>query len=187
MWTKNSKPEPRRPYGELKLGQERLLAKSTSQIAKFVYRPSSVYGSAGEGLRLGLVGVLVANAIRHGVSHIFGAPDTLRDYVFAADVGRFIAQQLNRPTDRSQVFLLTSGKPSSTFEIMRRVEQILGRRLYARFDTRPSVIEHNSYRPLARPDNWHSVSLDTGIFLTTMKIKETLIRADAVTLATRGA
>ena len=52
----DSKPEPRRPYGELKLGQERLLAKSTSQIAKFVYRPSSVYGSAGEGLRLGTRG-----------------------------------------------------------------------------------------------------------------------------------
>jgi nucleoside-diphosphate-sugar epimerase len=165
-------PRPRRPYGELKLAQERLLESSPAPMARLVYRPSSVYGFLGEGIRLGLVGVLARNAIRHQVSRIFGAPDSLRDYVLAADIGRFIAGQLTRTTSNTEVFLLASGRPSAMFEMLQRVERAVGRRLYVQFDSQPCWTEHNSYRSSALPAGWRVTALDTGIRQTATRLKE---------------
>ena len=173
-------PRPQRPYGQLKFAQERLLVASTAPMTRLVYRISSAYGFSGEGLRLGLVGVLVKDAIRHSVSRIFGMQDTLRDYILAADIGRFVARQLSREATNSEIFLLASGKPSAMCEILRRVEQVLARRLYVQFDMHPSAAGHNSYRLSALPAAWKPTDLETGIHQTALALREAFVTADAL-------
>ena len=84
-----SLPAPRRPYGSLKLSQEKILDDCNGLI-RFIYRPTSVYGFAGLNHRLGLIPTLLWNGSKNKVSTIFGAPETLRDYVWADDIGAFM-------------------------------------------------------------------------------------------------
>src|SRR5256885_1733395 len=69
---RDSVPEPRRPYGELKLRQEQLLASSSAPLVRCVYRLTSVYGHAHTRRRQGLIPTLVVNGLRHRVSTIVG-------------------------------------------------------------------------------------------------------------------
>src|SRR5262249_7810010 len=125
----SAKPAPRRPYGEAKLAQEERTAKLRPEVATSIYRPSSVYGFSGAGGRAGLVNTLIENTRKHCPSHIFGDSDTVRDYVLASDIGNFIAGRMSLPIERSRTFLLASGKPSSTQEILKISEKVMGRPL----------------------------------------------------------
>jgi UDP-glucose 4-epimerase len=175
---RESTPEPRRPYGVLKLEQEKHLAATSQNVAKLIYRPSSVYGYSGTGLRVGLVSALVQNGIRHRVSRIFGEPHTIRDYVLASDIGSFLAKTLIAPPSRSQVFLLASGKPSSMFEMLHKIEETVGRKLYCQFDSQPSNASHISFCKSALPAAWVPTDLDTGIRQTALQLSGAFIRSE---------
>jgi len=163
-------PHPRRPYGMLKLEQERHLIASCPGADKLIYRPTSVYGFSGSGLRVGLVNALVQNAIRHQVSRIYGEPHTLRDYVLAADIGSFVTERLLTASRGSETFLLASGKPSSMFEVLRKVEHAIGRRLYLQFNSEPSNASHMSFCIGALPQGWRPTDLDTGVRQTALQL-----------------
>jgi UDP-glucose 4-epimerase len=163
-------PRAASAYGTLKLAQERRLATLGPQFGRFVYRPSTVYGFAGDGMRLGLVRLLIQNAVRQRVSSIYGAPHTLRDYVLAADIGRYVAARLTSPATGSGVFLLASAKPCSLFEMIRRVERATNRRLYLKFDPHSFNSSDNSYAAGALPADWHPTDLGTGIFQTALEL-----------------
>jgi nucleoside-diphosphate-sugar epimerase len=175
---RESAPAPKRPYGALKLEQERHLAATSQEIMKLIYRPSSVYGYSGTGLRVGLVSALVQNGIRHRVSRIFGEPHTIRDYVLASDIGSFLAKHLTAPPSNSQVFLLASGKPSSMFEMLHKIEQTVGRKLYCQFDSQPSNASHISFCKSALPVGWNPTDLDTGIRLTALQLSGAFVRSE---------
>jgi UDP-glucose 4-epimerase len=175
---RESMPAPQRPYGALKLEQEQYLAAISAKVTKLIYRPSSVYGYSGSGLRVGLVSALVQNGIRHRVSRIFGEPHTIRDYVLASDVGSFLAKQLTEPLDNSRVFLLASGKPSSMFEMLHKIEQTVGRKLYCQFDARPSNASHISFCKSALPLAWIPTDLDTGIRQAAHQLRGAFVRSE---------
>ncbi|WP_201829343.1 NAD-dependent epimerase/dehydratase family protein [Microvirga zambiensis] len=171
-----STPAPLRPYGCLKLEQEQRLA-DLAETKAFIYRPSSVYGFSGSGVRLGLMNALIQNAVRHRVSTIYGEPHSVRDYILASDVGHFISRQLVSES-ASNTFLLASAKPSSIFELLRKIELIVGRKIFIHFDTRPSNSSNMSFCQSSLPPDWRPTDLDSGIRMTARQLMNSLARAN---------
>lgn len=171
-----SAPSPVRDYGLAKLRQEECLTAASPHIVKLIYRPSSVYGFAGSGVRLGLINTLVQNVSRSKVSHIFGGPHTIRDYVLISDIGKFIVEQMHEPRDGLNTFLLASGKPSSMIEILHKIEAVVGRKIYLQFDLNPSNSSHNSFCQSALPSGWQPTDLTTGIQQTAQQLMNSFVR-----------
>lgn len=168
--TKDTAPRPLRPYGNGKMAQEALLNRLPDGVRRYIYRPSSVYGYVPNG-RIGLITALVENGVKSRPTHIFGRVDTLRDYVFAGDVGAFIADQIIIPLGLpGEVFLLATGQAVSMHEVIRLVEQKLGCALYLQFDPRPSNARDITFMQSALPPFWQPASLSIGIAQLTTRM-----------------
>jgi nucleoside-diphosphate-sugar epimerase len=163
---RSSVPSATNPYGRAKLEQETQLHLALPNIQRLVYRPSSVYGFSGPGTRLGLVSALIHNSIRHQTSRIFGNPHTIRDYVLNSDIGKFIRARLDDPDRRPETYLLVSGKPTTIFEALQKISQVMGRRVYCRFENVRSNAADISFSPAALPRSWQPTDIKTGIQLT---------------------
>lgn len=125
---------PARPYGELKATQESI---AMNALVSFVttYRPTSVYSTVQPQKRRGLIPTVMWNTLRNQSTVIYGNYDTLRDYIWAADVGRFIADRIMNPisTQHRESFLLASGVPTSLGRIIQVIENVLMRKVPMRF------------------------------------------------------
>lgn len=162
--TAASRPHPLRPYGEGKCRQEETLARAIGLGRRCVYRPSSVYGVT-RSRRVGLVTALISNAVRGGTTRIFGNPHTLRDYVLADDIGRYMAGRILEPGGAGPVetMLLASGRAASVFEVIERIRERMDRPLLLQFDPHPSNVRDMSFLPSALPADWQATSLVSGI------------------------
>ena len=163
-------PHPLRAYGHGKLSQEQLVRADSALGNRLILRPSSVYGYA-PGSRRGLIATLIASSLQHTSATIFGSLLTLRDYIYAPDIGRFVANRVikPRPTEESvstETCLLASARPASVFEIVRRIEGGLGRGLIMRIDPRPENARDNTFLSSALPEDFQPTSLQEGIGLT---------------------
>ena len=144
--TKTSPIVPLRPYGSLKLREERLAREYLGEAAVNTYRLASVFGFADPGFRRGLVSALIENTLWRRETVITGRMSTLRDYVWADDIGRFVAARVASPIDvAAHEHLVASGRPSSIWEICHAVERVCRRK--------PSV-------RLAVPDNDADITFD---------------------------
>ena len=157
-------PASYRPYAALKLAQEASLATRASADKLHIYRPSSVYGRIHPKHRLGLVATLVKNTYERRVTHLVGRTHSLRDYVWADDIGRFVARQayFAMPSDATP-HILAQGKPSSVFEIHRTVELVTGRRTYISFDLNGDNDRHTTFGPSVMPDTWCPQTIAFGV------------------------
>lgn len=159
-------PRPLRPYGELKLTQEKLLLDSSWLQEKHIYRPTSVYGYPGPGQRMGLIPTLISNGIRNKVSTIYGHLHTLRDYVYTGDVGRIISKQvLAAPASlKTGIYFLGTARPASIFEIRQLIERRIQRKIYLQFRPNLSANTGNiTLNPTALPADWQALPLISGI------------------------
>jgi nucleoside-diphosphate-sugar epimerase len=159
----DSVPNPKRAYGILKLRQEHYLLKKDIDAPKIIYRPSSVYGFSGSGRRLGLVPTLMLNAIKNKVSTIYGGMNTLRDYLFASDIGKFIVMNILNSSFKDSVFILANGKPSTICEIIKKIEFVVNRKFYVRYELSDINSADNSYSIKTIPQCFNFTDLDTGI------------------------
>ncbi len=126
---------PRRPYGYLKRDQERLAFRMADRVPACIYRVSTVYSCPRPGQRVGLVGELLRNGLDRRPSAIFGAMDTLRDYVGSAEVGRHIAGRIVDSHDwTSGVEMVVAGRPTPIGAIIEIVQRLLRRRLLISFE-----------------------------------------------------
>ncbi|WP_313352842.1 NAD-dependent epimerase/dehydratase family protein [Paracoccus sp. (in: a-proteobacteria)] len=159
-----SQPRPLRPYGMGKLMQEQALAGAGMLDRRYVYRPSSVYGTT-RTKRVGLVTALVSNGLSGRTTRISGNPNTLRDYVLADDIGHYIARQIALPAKAptTQTLLLARGRSASVFEVIERVRERVERPLLLQFDPHPSNTRDMSFLPSALPRDWQATSLVAGI------------------------
>lgn len=163
--TAASLPRPLRPYGHGKLAQETLLRQATTLDGRHVHRPSTVYGAAGTG-RVGLVAALIGNALKGATTRIFGSPGTLRDYVLADDIGRYVASRIGAAgTGAVSVHLLAAGRPTAVHEIIELVGRCLDLPLRLQFDPHPTNTRNMSFLPSALPAGWNRTPLATGIAL----------------------
>lgn len=129
-----NKPSPIRPYGFLKLKQEKFVLNLPSHIKKKIFRLSSVYGYIDVKKRMGLIPTLIYNGLTHRVSSIVGDVSTLRDYIFCMNIGNFIGNNIiDHDQEPEKLFLLASGKPSSIGEVQKEVQDTIGRKIYIKY------------------------------------------------------
>lgn len=163
-------PRPLRPYGQLKLQQEVRARALRGFTSIQLYRPSSVYTVPSGRRRPGLVGTLIANGMDRRPSSIVGALDTLRDYVSARDVGRFIGRRVLQPLDRHvpiSTSMLVSGEPAPISLVIHNVERALRRRLL--LEVRDSWNAANiTFASSVRAPEFRPMSLLEGTFATYM-------------------
>ncbi len=132
---------PCRPYGRLKLHQERRLRESPKLSQRRIFRPSSVYGWLRSDQRKGLIPTLIHNGLRNQETSFDGSFNTLRDYVWVGDVAEIVVRSLfpkhdDTPTNSTR--FIASGQPSSIFQIKQLVEATIGRRLQLKFVSQAS-------------------------------------------------
>ena len=109
---------------------------------------------------------LLQNGLRRAVTRISGDPATLRDYVFARDVGALIASEVlgcGNSLASGGIRLLAAGKPSSLREICGMVEGLLGRKVYVAYERGPQNALHNTYCPSASALAGCATGLKEGI------------------------
>ena len=127
----------KRPYGELKLAQEQYLESIAEIYPKIILRPSGVYGRINLGKRMGLIPTMIYHGLYYQVTRLVGSYHTLRDFVWADDVGRFVRDVLTTADfsqpDYLEKIVLATGKPSSIYEIKKKIEAVLHRNLYVAF------------------------------------------------------
>lgn len=166
---RDTQPCPKRPYGELKLKQERLLLELPHSVHKIIYRPSSVYGFEEFG-RIGLIAALIRNSIRCRTTNLFGRLTTLRDYVLAEDIGRYVASMILSNPKGEEKFILASGKATSMMEIVNIVADVMAKPSYFQIDTTPSNAAHNTFLKSCSPSDLQITDLRSGIVSTQRKI-----------------
>ena len=161
--TLHTDPAPKRPYGCGKMAQEALLGTLPETVRRCIYRPTSVYGYVQNG-RIGLITALIQNGLKSRETKIFGTLNTLRDYVWAGDVGAFIASEVTAPSEEAEGnFLLATGQAVSMHDVIGLVEDALGCSLYLQFDPRPSNASDITFMQSALPSRWQPTSLTAGI------------------------
>lgn len=157
----SSTPDPQRPYGISKLRQEQRLR--VADIGRrHIYRPSSVYG-VGRSKRLGLATMLASNALTGRTTRISGNPHTLRDYVLADDIGRFMAKRIVVSNGTDNIVTMASGRPASVHEMVELVRARVARPVMLQYDPHPSNAQHMSYLPSSLPPDWQGTALASGI------------------------
>lgn len=151
-----------RPYAALKLAQEHALQKSKAQ-RRFIYRLSSVYGAPVPERRLGLISTLVINALRRQPTLITAEASTLRDFVSAPDVGRFMAQE----EKAEGLHYLVSGHPLSIWSLQLAVERALRRPVAVVYSIKKDNVASTSFLPSLRPAQWEASSVEANLPLIT--------------------
>jgi UDP-glucose 4-epimerase len=163
---KTSSPNPIRPYGMLKKQQEDYLLGSFETADLAIYRPSSVYGPMTQKSRLGLINNLINNARCGRITVLDAHVMSLRDYVFAGDIGNYISKQMRFKQDNDAydpVQYLVSAKCSSIFEVFAKIKRILNLHAQFRYDDQFDNHKNITFSDSVLPPGWRPVTLDVGI------------------------
>ncbi len=159
--TRDSLESPNRPYGHGKLRMESLVQERFQDHR--IYRPTSVYGHIRPGRRMGLISAVVRNLLLHRVTHISGHADTLRDYVFANDIGQHICRRVvTSDTSSRGIELLGSGKPTALREIVHNIGAIVQRPPYVRYALGDNTSDI-TFQAGSLPTDWRPTPIPIGI------------------------
>lgn len=125
---------PMRPYGDLKAAQEAVAIAATTTSCS-IYRPTSVFSTVQPGKRRGLIPTVIWNTLSSQTTSIYGKHDTLRDYIWADDIGDFVADQIaaSAALQGRQEFLLATAVPTPISRIIRLIEEMLMRPVPVRY------------------------------------------------------
>lgn len=156
-------PSPVRPYGHLKIEQERFILSLRGNISTKIYRLSSVYGHINFKRRMGLIPTLIYNGLNYKVSSIFGNMHTLRDYIFCDDIGKYIGNKIIENNLDPGSYLLASGKPTSILEVKKLIEDIIGRKIFIKYNIDKSNYRDICFQKKQLPENLDIIGLNVGI------------------------
>lgn len=126
---KRTEPLPKRPYGHLKLQQEKYLELHEGLFHSIeIYRVSSVFSLNSKFGRRGLINSIINNTRLLKTTKIFGHPSTQRDYIWDKDVAKLIAGDIcSKCKNGVFKYILASGIPITIFEIIISLERLLGK------------------------------------------------------------
>lgn len=158
-----SVPSPCRPYGILKLAQENEARERMGADSLHSYRLSSVYGFIRARRRVGLISALIGNVLHRKTTCFSGRLDTLRDYIWADDVGAFIAERIGVYRAQPSTMLLASGRPATIFEIRELVQRALRQKTFVLCLGQASNSAHVTFSRSALPHGLRVSSLETNI------------------------
>ncbi len=170
-----TQPKPSRPYGIAKLAQEKYLSEQSTSSSIWIYRSSSVYGYSHSSNRTGLITALIGNALKGSQTQIFGRPDTLRDYVFSEDIGRFIANRISGDLCGPKTMILSSCKATSIHELLSITKQAIGKELYICYITDGDNTKHNTYTSDSKPRSFQPTNLECSIRTIVMSMKHSIL------------
>ena len=159
--SRKTKISIKRPYGKLKKKQEGYLLSNSRFDKVSIIRPSSVYGYINTKNRMGLIPTMIYNALTSKSTILYGNLYTLRDYVWADDVAKFIFNKIF--FDGSGIYILANCKPSSILEIKREVEKITRRKVLFKMNNsmeNNADITFSNYLPLS---TWDPINISAGI------------------------
>jgi hypothetical protein len=90
---------------------------------------------------------------------------TLRDFIFADDVARFLGPLLLEANEsmKDSTAVLAHGKPYSLMEIQRQVESVVGHRIYVRYSLDPSNRDDITFSHRVLPAGWQSSDMRSNI------------------------
>ncbi len=168
-------PIPRRPYGSIKLQQEDWVRALPPAICTHIYRPSSVYGYNGRGSRAGLITALAERGLAGQTVHIYGRPDTIRDYVYVEDIGVFVLNRILREWSDNEVCFLTAGKPTTMIEMLKIVQGLLKKRLFFRYIHDGGNTSHMSFDRGTFPTGWKPTHASIGLKKTILNIQRDFV------------
>ena len=123
---------PLNPYGIQKLAVENYLRTACEQgwLRATVLRISNAYGAllAAE-RRQGLIGVAMARVLAGQAVKVFGALETIRDYVHVEDVARAFGKGLDilGKSENYRVFNIAAGRGHSVAEVLALIARATGR------------------------------------------------------------
>jgi UDP-glucose 4-epimerase len=163
---RSSAPSPMRPYGQLKLSQEQVLQTTFAPRELAIYRPSTVYGPMAQKAHHGLINNLVNDGLRGRLTVLDAQVMSLRDYVYFADIGAFIAGQIKSRARRSTetaVNFLVSSRCASIFEVVRNIERVLHLKLRFRYDETFGNHSNITFSGRVLPAGWSPTPLEVGI------------------------
>lgn len=174
---RSSIPTPMRPYGRLKLAQEKLLQECFGRYEVAIYRPSSVYGPMEQKAQQGLINNLVKNARSGRETALDSHVMSLRDYVYTGDIGGFVAKRIKAgltATGDGPVKFLVSARCSSIFEVVRKIEQTLHLKIRFRYDESFGNHRNITFSDSVLPQGWSPATLNVGIrqFLVVNRARE---------------
>ena len=164
---------PRRPYGLLKLEQEQRALAMSESIPVIIHRVSTVYGCPKPGHRVGLIGELIRNGLDRRPTSLYGAMDTLRDYVFNDEIGRHIASSITIEREPGpHIEMLVAGQPTPIAAVVALVERLLSRRLLVSFEDAWNARDI-TFDPAIRAAGFQPEALRTGVARVLFKFLST--------------
>ena len=145
----DSVPIPQRPYGRLKLEQERILIDTPISMQRHIYRPSSVYGWLRGGKRQGLIQTMVYNGLLNHETVIIGNMNTLRDYIWVEDVAQTVTNHIGcrKSSANPAIHILANGCPCSIFQIKHTVQTVLNRPVIVRYSRGATNARDTTFAP----------------------------------------
>ena len=154
---------PRRPYGLLKLQQEQRALALSDSIPVTIHRVSTVFACPRPGQRVGLIGELIRNGLGRRPTLLYGAMDTLRDYVFNDEIGRHIASSTTIEREPGpNIEMLVAGQPTPIAAVVALVERLLSRRLLVSFQDAWNARDI-TFDPAIRATGFQPEALRTGV------------------------
>lgn len=159
----DSSPRPFRPYGQLKLSQEKLLFDFSKHFNYRIYRPSTVYGYY-PNARIGLISNILIKAIRNEFIEIFALRTSLRDYIFVEDISDFVIDIIIKNLDNiNHNFFLVSGKPTSIDEIVSKSIDVTKKNLYHSYNLNYKNSLDTTFSMKLVPDGLKLSTLSIGL------------------------
>ena len=146
--------EPKRPYAWLKLQQEKLVQSVWN--SHIICRVSSVYTISNLSGRMGLVAVMMLNAIQHRVTTLVGGESTQRDYVLDRDIGSSIFDAIRSRSKSQGIQYFISGTPLSIKTIKNSIENITFKKLYVKYAKHQSNATSITFSPSLKSPIFHS-------------------------------
>lgn len=169
--TEEAVPQPEDPYGIAKYAVELDLKEAHEMFGlDFVtFRPHNVYG---ENQNLGdpyrnVIGIFMNQIMQGKPMTVFGDGKQTRAFSYISDVAPIIAESVNRPAARNQVFNVGADQPYSVLELAEVVAETMGakadiRHLAARNEVVHAFSSHAKVQSVFG-DLIRNVSLKEGI------------------------
>jgi len=165
----DSKPNPLRLYGLLKLKQEKSLLSYNTSFNTYIYRPSTVFGFI-RNTRVGLISNLLTKSVNNDFVEIFASKSSLRDFIFVEDIANFVFKNIVFRDKPNQIYFLVSGKASSIDEIILIISNLLNRNVLCSYKANETNTLDNTFNSILIPQDLTLTTLSYGIYKTLNKI-----------------
>ncbi len=166
-------------YGRQKLREEEFVREAGLFGRVSIFRISTVYTDSARHAHRGIVSTLLINGVRGATTQLYGRPGTLRDYVYAGDLARFVVDQIFHMFSAPVVQYVVSTRPISIFQLQAIAERILRRRLYVTYQTDQRNMASVFFAPSMKPSGLYVSDIGTQMTVLAHRLAGTHLMGHA--------